>query len=57
MSCWKWKDGLCIGGDCETCRSNPDRPRKNAERDDNLFLGLFLIGFGVCLAVLVTVLL
>lgn len=55
MSCWKWKEGLCIGGDCANCKSNPDRPKDQTGRGDNLFLGLFLIGFGVCLAVLVSV--
>lgn len=46
-----------MGGDCAKCKDNPDRPKDQTGRDDNLFLGLFMIGFGFCLAVLVAVLL
>lgn len=55
MSCRKYYDGLCIGGNCYNCKDNPDRLVKKSERKDNMFLGLFMIGFGITVLLIVAV--
>lgn len=48
MSCWKWKEGLCMGGDCYRCKDNPDRP----EEPGNGWLGVAFIMLGLGTGVL-----
>lgn len=57
MSCRKYYDGLCIGGDCYRCKDNQKGQVKIAIHDGNLLLGVFLIILGVFVTMLMAVIL
>jgi hypothetical protein len=49
VGCQRWRDGLCVGGDCHRCKHSDDAP---VIQNEVQWFGLGLIVLGLSIAVI-----